>query len=395
MSVDPDAFGAVCETPSPTTASGCVCTTDYVPICCDGTTYSNECAARCDGFAPNKCATGECPATTTAGPTAPTAEPSTTTAMPTAPPSTTTTVTKTAQPTTETQCCGVADRDKPAICREGCACCPDGTWVGSIDYVPVCCYGTTFGNACAAGCAGFTPDTDCASDECPETTASPTRSTETMETTETTRTTEATKTTESTETTEAPCCDVADRDSGLCREGCACCPDGTWVGSIGDAKTYPCASGTLIVGEDRFGEVCPTTTVEPTNTIGCICTQDYAPVCCREETYGNACEARCDGFDAETHCTSGECETGCICTRQYVPLCCEEETYGNSCEAECEGFDSDADCTDGECATFGTSEFTPETTSTSQIGPGTGGGAARNTLMVAMVFILAVVLVSM
>ncbi len=37
----------------------------------------------------------------------------------------------------------------------------------------------------------------------------------------------------------------------------------------------------------------------------CICTRQYDPVCgCNDVTYGNACEAQCNGIE---NFTSGEC----------------------------------------------------------------------------------------
>ena len=43
----------------------CVCTADYNPICCDGKTYSNPCNAECKGIArpakeQEQCSMGEC-----------------------------------------------------------------------------------------------------------------------------------------------------------------------------------------------------------------------------------------------------------------------------------------------------------------------------------------------
>ena len=65
-------------------------------------------------------------------------------------------------------------------------------------------------------------------------------------------------------TTETPCCDVADQDVSTCREGCACCPDGTWVGSIGDANTFTCNGVELQKSDSTavFGQECSTTTTE-------------------------------------------------------------------------------------------------------------------------------------
>merc|ERR1712176_207779 len=40
---------------------------------------------------------------------------------------------------------------------------------------------------------------------------------------------------------------------------------------------------------------------------GCVCAAVYDPVCCDGKEFGNACEASCDGFDADKECNSGTC----------------------------------------------------------------------------------------
>merc|ERR1712228_823106 len=67
--------------------------------------------------------------------------------------------------------------------------------------------------------------------------------------------------------TETICCDLNDRTPDQTE---ACCPDGTWVQSIGDGKTFNCDGVFIVSGSQNalFGSVCPTPfpTKSPTTT---------------------------------------------------------------------------------------------------------------------------------
>lgn len=88
----------------------------------------------------------------------------------------------------------------------------------------------------------------------------------------------------------------------------------------------------------------------------CICTEEYSPLCNPDTgvTYGNECEAvNCSGEDLDT-LVPGECsgdpDPGCICPAIYSPLCdpVTKITYSNGCDAECEGLNVDT-LVPGEC----------------------------------------------
>eukprot|EP01083_Nonionella_stella_P302132 1040513_1 len=67
-----------------------------------------------------------------------------------------------------------------------------------------------------------------------------------------------TVTTDEPHTTTTSCCDPALATNHVCREGCACCPDGNWVGSIGDAATFYCdgVAWNIVNDSDEFGAIC-------------------------------------------------------------------------------------------------------------------------------------------
>jgi coxsackievirus/adenovirus receptor len=125
----------------------------------------------------------------------------------------------------------------------------------------------------------------------------------------------------------------------------------------------------------RIRFVCPDQQESFFNECGCGCFGDLRPQCdcpenfdpvCGENgrTYGNECEARCDGQDSfdEGECNTNSCNNNmdcpvvegcisrcdagqclvrcepeeCLCPTVYAPVCGENgQTYGNQCEARC------------------------------------------------------------
>eukprot|EP01025_Chloroclados_australasicus_P010719 TRINITY_DN1446_c0_g2_i1.p1 TRINITY_DN1446_c0_g2~~TRINITY_DN1446_c0_g2_i1.p1 ORF type:complete len:342 (+),score=2.39 TRINITY_DN1446_c0_g2_i1:336-1361(+) len=70
--------------------------------------------------------------------------------------------------------------------------------------------------------------------------------------------------------------------------------------------------------------------------------------CYTANTDDNECADQCCNIIAD-ECTYGTCDDACpdVCTQEYDPVCCNDQTYGNKCEA-CPVY-SDKDCYKGEC----------------------------------------------
>jgi len=104
--------GDMCPWTSSTTSSPCICDKSYLPVCCNGQTFANQCLAGCAGNL--ECPSGACPDTASTS--------------------------TTASPTNSSDC----------VCTK--------------IYTPVCCDGEEYGNECLAKCAGHS---NCDAGACP------------------------------------------------------------------------------------------------------------------------------------------------------------------------------------------------------------------------------------
>jgi len=103
----------------------------------------------------------------------------------------------------------------------------------------------------------------------------------------------------------------------LCREGCACCPGGTWAVSIGDGRTFSCNGETLVLGVDEFSAECSAEATKVSCDIAsdCDAAQDFL---CRvdPECAGSTleCLERKVCMNVDTPCESDlDCAAGFAC----------------------------------------------------------------------------------
>eukprot|EP01084_Bolivina_argentea_P117149 208097_1 len=330
-------FYGTCEKPE----TDCICTTIYEPHCCGGKDYASACVAECDGIDVSKdCEKTDgvcevCPCTADYQPVCCPSKPA-----------------GGPRQTYGNSCSARCERSEAELLECYYGECP--TCICPMISTPTCCNGVEYGNPCEAECAKATGCTD---GRCPATY----------------------------DNNSDDQGDDVDND------------DDDESDEQDDNKGKGEDKGTKPPKVKAFGE----------NSIrDCICTLDYKPTCCKsndpysdisETTYGNECEAECDGADL-SNCAAGECESGlCVCTREYnavccprkdgepgeqfsnpctaacvkdageligchygicddqcpcpmieAPVCCNGKEYGNECGAKCSGENTN-ECTDGKC----------------------------------------------
>ena len=71
-------------------------------------------------------------------------------------------------------------------------------------------------------------------------------------------------------------------------------------------------------------------------------------ICSTIELEINKCETCIDGYTPSDDKLSCEFSSNCICTTEYAPVCCNDYTYSNSCFAKYSG-STDDQTTDGKC----------------------------------------------
>ena len=280
-------------------AQDCICTQEYAPVCASGVTYSNACAAECDGlfdYVLGECLVDPCDCPVSGEPVC-----QGNTIWPNA---------------CFAECQGITDY---APCTTGCVC-PDV-------YEPVCMDGFTFFNACEAECLGIVNYT---AGECVSTSF-------TCEVvafdTPVVQSLVSTIDCSACGWNLSQYCDGSNIIYGL-RTSALISPDGTTtvcselmltsyydvngvlICDEGGLDAASCgtslSTGELVFVQDLFDcNMLYTTTVDD-----CLCPEIYESVCAKGMTYSNACQAECQGiyiYDA------GECNPS-VYTCELVSL---------------------------------------------------------------------------
>mmetsp|Transcript_52576 Transcript_52576/g.47195 ORF Transcript_52576/g.47195 Transcript_52576/m.47195 type:complete len:689 (-) Transcript_52576:156-2222(-) len=336
------------------------CTLEYDPQCCEGVDYANPCVAEAEGG--KNCEAGECQTCTCTKEWNPVCCRGNEYAPPP----------KDTDVTYGNPCQAHCERSESELlaCYYGecpvCAC--------AMIFQPTCCNGKEYGNSCEAECAGAS---GCSGKPCSEGQGD--------DYDDDRQGIEASESEEEASEEDKDSGNGKDKEQKTCADGC------TQKGKkCVDADGKECTSSANSV----FAE----------SNMDCVCTMVYDPVCCEnDDTYGNQCEADCDGRGV---CEKGSCDDNvCMCTREFNPVCCGENKdeqfsnpctaacvkdageligcsygqceavcacplildpvccqgnqYDNQCAADCAGFSS-GQCTSGECPKICTMEYDPQ-----------------------------------